>query len=218
VRQATQRAREARAEIKALRSGTIDQDDLRAALEEFNGIWGQLTRQEQAREVQGRRLLAKNFFFWAVNGLRRQYGEVDLVFIAHTNQAWEFTEEEFFSATATGGTVASTAFKLAHEILTNRFSPERYNSYIFYASDGDNFGDDRQQAHDCVAELAGMVNFMGFLETPQNFLENGRSEIGRLFRSLASRDFPVGSYTVHKSEDIWEAIRLFFQHEAEQAA
>jgi len=167
---------------------------------------------------QGRRLLAKNFFFWAVNGLRRQYGEVDLVFIAHTNQAWEFTEEEFFSATATGGTVASTAFKLAHEILTNRFSPERYNSYIFYASDGDNFGDDRQQAHDCVAELAGMVNFMGFLETPQNFLENGRSEIGRLFRSLASRDFPVGSYTVHKSEDIWEAIRLFFQHEAEQAA
>jgi len=167
---------------------------------------------------EGRRVLAKSFFFWVVHGLRRQYGNVDTVFIAHTNEAWEFTEEEFFSVSATGGTIASTAFKLAHEILTSRFSPERYNSYTFYASDGDNFGDDHQEVHDRLNQLARLVNFMGFLETPQNFLENGRSEIGRLFRSLAARDYPVGSYTVHGHDDIWEAIRLFFQHEKNQAA
>ena len=167
---------------------------------------------------EGRRKLAKSFFFWVVHGLRRQYGTVDTVFVAHTNEAWEFTEEEFFQVSATGGTVASTAFRLAGEILHDRFSPDRYNAYIFYASDGDNFGDDHQEVQDRLSELARMVNFMGFVETPQNHLENGRSEIGRLFRSLSARDFPVGSYTVHEHEDIWEAIRAFFNHEASQAA
>lgn len=167
---------------------------------------------------EGRRKLAKSFFFWVVHGLRRQYGLVDTVFVAHTNEAWEFSEEEFFQVSATGGTVASSAFKLAHEILTTRYDTERYNAYIFYASDGDNFADDRRQVDERLTELGGLVNFMGFVETPQNFLENGRSEMGRLFQALAARDYPVASYTVHEHEDIWGAIRAFFQHEMTDAA
>ena len=167
---------------------------------------------------EGRRKLAKSFFFWVVHGLRRQYGLVDTVFVAHSNEAWEFTEEEFFQVSATGGTVASTAFQLAHEILTTRYDTKRYNAYIFYASDGDNFADDRREVDNRLTELGGLVNFMGFVETPQNFLENGRSEMGRLFKALAARDFPVASYTVHEHEDIWGAIRAFFQHEVNEAA
>lgn len=167
---------------------------------------------------EGRRRLAKSFFFWVVHGLRRQYGEVETVFVAHTNEAWEFTEEEFFQVSATGGTIASSAFGLAREILTDRYDTERYNAYIFYASDGDNFADDHDRVNDLLTELSGMLNFMGFLETPQNFLENGRSEMGRLFRALAARDYAVDSYTVHEPDDIWEAIRAFFRHEVDQAA
>lgn len=166
---------------------------------------------------ENRRRLAKTFFFWAVHGLRRQYGEVDVVFIAHTNEAWEFAEEQFFQVSATGGTVASTALTLAHDILRERYDPGRYNAYVFYASDGDNFGDDRHRAHDRLVRLGALTNFMGFIETPQNFLENGRSEMGRLFASLAARDYPVGSYTVHEANDIWAAIDAFFRHEARQA-
>src|SRR5690606_36050474 len=162
--------------------------------------------------------LAKSFFFWVVHGLRRRYGRVETVFIAHTNEAWEFTEEEFFKVSATGGTIASSAFALARGILTDRHDTERYNAYIFYASDSDNFADDRRKVNDLLTGLGERVNFMGFLETPQNFLENGRSEMGRLFRALAARDFPVASYTVHEADDIWGAIRAFFRHEAEQAS
>ena len=165
---------------------------------------------------ENRRRLAKTFFFWAVHGLRRQYGEVDVVFIAHTNEAWEFDEEQFFQVSATGGTVASSALELAYTILTERYDPGRYNAYAFYASDGDNFGDDRHRAFDRLHRLAGITNFMGFVETPQNFLENGRSEMGRLFAALAARDLAVGSYTVHQQNDIWAAIDAFFRHEARQ--
>ncbi|MCH8503569.1 MAG: DUF444 family protein [Ectothiorhodospiraceae bacterium] len=166
----------------------------------------------------GRRKLAKAFFFWAAQGLRRQYGQLDTVFIAHTNEAWEFDEEAFFQVTATGGTVASSAFRLVSEVFADRYPPALYNQYVFYASDGDNFADDRHAAEALLLQLASQVNFMGFVETPQNRFESSRSETGRLFKSLEARNHPVSSFTVHGDSDIWEAIRAFFQQQASSAA
>lgn len=165
-----------------------------------------------------RRKLAKAFFFWASQGLRRQYGSLETVFVAHTNEAWEFTEDEFFQISATGGTVASSGFKVVRDIFADRFDAAHYNQYVFYASDGDNFADDRHAAESLLLELANTVNFMGFVETPQNRFESSRSETGRLFRSLEARNCPVGSYTVHADNDIWEAIRTFFRRQAGEAA
>jgi len=165
---------------------------------------------------EGRRKLAKSFFFWAIQGLRRQYGNaLETVFIAHTNEAWEFTEEEFFQVSATGGTIASSAFELTLNVFEQRYPASRYNHYLFYASDGDNFGDDRELANRLLCRLGNMTNFMGFVETPQNPHESGRSETGRLFRSLQVRNYAVGTYTVHDDRDIWDAIRRFFRQQAD---
>ena len=161
-----------------------------------------------------RRKLAKAFFFWASQGLRRQYGNIDTVFVAHTNEAWEFTEAEFFQVTATGGTVASTGLQRVQAIFDERYPVSQFNQYVFYASDGDNFADDRDAAEQAAARLAAQVNFMGLVETPQNRFEAARSETGRLFKSLEARDYPVSSYTVHGDQDIWEAIRAFFRRQA----
>lgn len=162
-----------------------------------------------------RRKLAKSFFFWAVQGLRRQYGNtLEIVFIAHTDEAWEFTEEQFFQVAATGGTTASSAFGLALEIFAKRYPARRYNHYLFYASDGENFADDQERAGGLLSKLGDLVNFMGFVETPQNPHESGLSETGRLFRSLESRNYPVGTYTIHGRGDVWGAVRRFFQREA----
>lgn len=164
---------------------------------------------------QERRKLAKSFFFWAVQGLRRQYGNtLELIFIAHTNEAWEFTEEQFFQVSATGGTTASSAFTLALDTFAERYPTLRYNHYLFYASDGENFADDRALADSLLCKLGDIVNFLGFVETPQNPHESGLSETGRLFRSLESRGYPVGTYTVHDRNDVWDAVCRFFQRQA----
>ena len=55
------------------------------------------------------RVLAKTFFFWVIQGLKRQYDSIELVFIAHTVKAWEFKESEFFQVRGSGGTGAVTA-------------------------------------------------------------------------------------------------------------
>src|SRR4029078_2751042 len=82
--------------------------------------------------------LAKSFFFSAVQGLRRQYRHLEVVFIAHATDAWEFAEEELFRATGSGGTFMSTALALTRGVADERYSPAHYNLYLFYASDGEN--------------------------------------------------------------------------------
>src|SRR5699024_1671887 len=124
-------------------------------------------------------------------------------------------EEAFFQAGATGGTIASSAFQLTLDIFDRRYPAARYNHYVFYASDGDNFGDDRELADRLLCRLGTRANFMGFVETPQNPHESGRSETGRLVHSLQVRNYPVGTYTVHDDSAIWDAIRQFFNQQAQ---
>src|SRR3546814_11899077 len=52
-----------------------------------------------------RRKLAKSFFCWAVQGLRRPYGNsLEIAFIAHTDEAWALPEATFFQPNAPSGT------------------------------------------------------------------------------------------------------------------
>src|SRR5262245_66466772 len=84
------------------------------------------------------RKLAKTFFFWVVQGLRREYRSMETLFVAHTTEAWDFNEPDFFQVTGSGGTVSSTGLLKVREIMDERFNPGRDNIYLFYASDGVN--------------------------------------------------------------------------------
>ncbi len=161
------------------------------------------------------RRLAKTFFFWALQGLRRQYKRIETVFIAHTVRAWEFPEEEFFQVRAQGGTVASTALNKILDIVDERFEPAQYNIYAFYASDGENFRDDREPALEAMNRLADMVNYMGYLETGLNVLTDYETETARLFGRLRLAGKPVATYPLSKEDHVWAAIRHFFQQQAE---
>ena len=114
------------------------------------------------------RLVAKTFFFWAIQGLRRQYRHLDLVFVAHTAEAWEFQEEEFFRVTGSGGTVASTGLNKVREIVDARYDPGQYNVYLFYASDGENFPSDQGHAAGRPGGLAAQLQLRGFSRSCRN--------------------------------------------------
>ncbi len=161
------------------------------------------------------RKLAKTFFFWVLQGLRRQYQHIETAFIAHTTEAWEFTEEEFFQVTAHGGTVASRAFVKAEEIVQERFSPERYNVYLFYASDGENFAEDREASLKALGALSQFASFIGYVETGLSMRAPLDSESGELFRRLADRGLPAAGYPLRSEADVWDAIRGFFTRQAQ---
>ncbi len=165
------------------------------------------------------RQLAKTFFFWVVQGLRRQYQHIEPVFVAHTVEAWEFPEAEFFQVTGSGGTVASTAFRKILDISAQRFDPSRFNSYVFYASDGANFQNDREPCVAALSELGKFANYIGYVETAAEQQQPPLgTETAVLFEHLEAETGAAGRYALTSPDSVWNAIRAFFARPAEAAA
>lgn len=166
---------------------------------------------------ESQRKLAKMFFFFALQGVRRQYAKVEMVFIAHTVEAWEFPEEQFFQVSGSGGTYASSAFDLCAQILRKRYDRARYNAYLFYASDGENAISDHDDAARSLLELSAMVNYCGYIETAGGARRRAATEIGAMFEELRRQGCHAAATQVGSADDVWKAIRLFFNEQQKAA-
>ncbi|MGG3759521.1 sporulation protein YhbH, partial [Bacillus anthracis] len=111
--------------------------------------------------------MARSFFFWMTRFLRTKYETVDIEFIAHHTEAKVVPEEEFFSKGESGGTICSSVYKKALELIDNKYSPDRYNIYPFHFSDGDNLTSDNARCVKLVEELMKKCNMFGYGEVNQ---------------------------------------------------
>ncbi|MBV9914328.1 MAG: DUF444 family protein, partial [Sinobacteraceae bacterium] len=160
------------------------------------------------------RKLAKTFFFWVVQGLRREYRSLETVFVAHTTEAWEFSEPDFFQVSGTGGTVSSTGFRKVREIIDERYNPSRCNIYLFYASDGDNSVSDSTEARETLLSITSDACYTGYVEVSSGLSRQLATETGRLFAELATAGCAAGSYALNDFDDVWGAVRHFFTAES----
>jgi uncharacterized sporulation protein YeaH/YhbH (DUF444 family) len=85
--------------------------------------------------------IARKFFLLLYLFLRRTYDDVAMVFISHTTDAKELTEEEFFNTRESGGTLVSSGLDLMHGIIDERLL-DKTNIYVAQVSDGDNMDND----------------------------------------------------------------------------
>jgi uncharacterized sporulation protein YeaH/YhbH (DUF444 family) len=168
---------------------------------------------------EAQRRLAKTFFFFALQGIRRQYAKVETVFLAHAGEAWEFEESQFFQASSSGGTVSSCAFNLALDVMKTRYDPARYNVYFFYASDGENAAEDRAASVASLGQLAAQVNYAGYVETGGLATFRPReTQLAEIFTEMKAGGHPVGMSHLGSQDDVWRAIREFFKDEARKEA
>ncbi|MDX9732087.1 MAG: DUF444 family protein [Bdellovibrionales bacterium] len=77
--------------------------------------------------------------FWINSWLKKHYKGLETRFIIHDATAKEVDEKTFFSTSESGGTLISSAFKLAKEIIEQDYPPDKWNIYPFHFSDGDNW-------------------------------------------------------------------------------
>jgi uncharacterized sporulation protein YeaH/YhbH (DUF444 family) len=163
------------------------------------------------------RKLAKTFFFFALQGIRRRYSKVDVVFVAHSDEAWEFDEKQFFDARSSGGTVSSTAFMLVQNIIDAKYDPTMYNTYFFYASDGGNAEEDFPDALAALTKLSKVVNYAGYIETLGGTFGDAYgpegSTLAKLFKGLKANGAPVGMSPMRNNNDVWTAIKEFFKED-----
>lgn len=96
---------------------------------------------------------AKSFYWLLFNFLKKNYEDVEIVFIAHTTEAKEVDEETFFYGRDTGGTKVSSCLEKMREIIEERYPPAEWNIYGAQASDGDNYDEDNRVVMQLMREM-----------------------------------------------------------------
>ncbi|GAC1390428.1 MAG: YeaH/YhbH family protein [Variovorax sp.] len=114
---------------------------------------------------EARKDLAKRFFILLYLFLTRHYQQTDVIFIRHHTQAAEVTEDEFFHATESGGTVVSSALTLMHEVIRARYNSSEWNIYGAQASDGDNWQQDSSKCRELLdAKLLPLCRYFAYVQ------------------------------------------------------
>ena len=163
-----------------------------------------------------RKRMARLFFYWCVQFLRSRYEQTEIVFIAHTTEAREVNEEQFFNRVESGGTKVSSVFEVIGNIQHGRYPADDWNVYVLHVSDGDNFSADNQRAVELIRRLTEICSLVGYLE-----VDSGAPSPHKLSayyeREAADLD---GFVFAHAADDreLWPALRTFFARDDVEAA
>ncbi len=158
---------------------------------------------------EARKDMSKRFFMLLYLFLTKHYERIDLVFIRHHTQAEEVTEDEFFHATETGGTVVSSALVLMHEIIRARYPGGEWNIYGAQASDGDNWHQDSGRCRQLLAEqILPLVRYYAYVqvaEAEQNLWDE--------YTQLQEGHANFAMRKVAEAADIYPVFRDLFKKE-----
>ncbi|MGM8365955.1 sporulation protein YhbH [Virgibacillus sp. W0181] len=188
----------------------IQQDDLRFK------TWNDVTKPESEAVVLAmmdtsgsmgsfEKYMARSFFFWMTRFLRTKYDTVEIVFIAHHTEAKVVSEEAFFSKGESGGTICSSVYYKALELIGEKYSPNRYNIYPFHFSDGDNLTSDNPKCLKLVHDIMDVSNMFGYGEV------NVFSRYSTLMNAYKRIDNPkFKNYILKNKNDVYHAMKEFF--------
>ncbi|WP_332646134.1 sporulation protein YhbH [Lysinibacillus sp. 54212] len=149
---------------------------------------------------------ARTFFFWMTRFLRSKYETVEIEFIAHHTEAKVVTEEEFFTRGESGGTICSSAYVKALDLIKEKYSPSRYNIYPVHFSDGENMSTDNEKCLKLVRELMEVSSMFGYGEVN---VYNRYSPLMNTYKNIKNPKFR--HYILKQKKDVYEALKSFFQ-------
>lgn len=154
--------------------------------------------------------ISRSFFFWMTKFLRTKYESVEIEFIAHHTEANVVSEEDFFSKGESGGTICSSAYKKALELIEQKYDPTRYNIFPFHFSDGENMSSDNDNCMKLVHEIMEVSNMFGYGEI------NAYNRYSTLMSTYEKIDNPKFRYYILKeNKDIYYALKSFFEKQME---
>ena len=156
-----------------------------------------------------KKYLARSFFFVLSKFLRKKYNNIAFEFVSHTTVAKHVDEDEFFHKAESGGTYISSGLNMALEIIKVKYPPTMWNIYPVYASDGDNWSEDNENAIKAVKELCKVSNMFGYAELlPSTY---STTMYFKFTKEVEEKNFtPV---IVREKKDLWSALKLMLTNE-----
>lgn len=154
--------------------------------------------------------IARSFFFWMTRFLRTKYEKVDIQFIAHHTEAKVVSEEDFFTRGESGGTICSSAYVKALELIHSSYPPSKYNIYPFHFSDGDNLSSDNRKCIELVQEIIALTDFFGYGEINPY---HRSSTLMNAYRNINDEGFQY--FILKQKRDVYYAMKHFFAKQPE---
>ncbi|WP_405103548.1 sporulation protein YhbH [Oceanobacillus sp. FSL H7-0719] len=149
--------------------------------------------------------VARSFFFWMDRFLTTKYETVEFEFIAHHTLAKVVSKEDFFSKGESGGTICSSAYTKALELIEEKYQPSRYNIYPIHFSDGENITSDNAKCLKLVDELLQVSQMFGYGEVNSY---NRYSTLMNTYRPIDHPNFRY--YELREKNDVYPALKSFF--------
>jgi uncharacterized protein len=158
---------------------------------------------------EGKKQMAKRFFMLLYLFLNRNYEHIEVVFIRHHTQAEEVNEDDFFHSRETGGTIVSSALKLMHEIIAERYATSAWNIYGAQASDGDNWNEDSPRCREILAaDILPSLQYFAYIEITEGEPQNLWHEYQLL---AASHPGHFAIERIASASDIYPVFRELFR-------
>ena len=77
--------------------------------------------------------------------------------------------------------------------------------------------DDREPASESLREICGSLNYGGFIEIRPAYGISPETEMAGIVSKLQRENLPLGMARVTGREDVWNALRQFFQEQQARA-
>jgi uncharacterized protein len=162
-----------------------------------------------------KKYLARSFYFLLYRFLKTRYRNVEIVFISHHTEAREVTEDDFFHKGESGGTMISSGYRKALQIIEERYNPALWNIYAFHCSDGDNFSNDNADAVRYAKELADVSQLFGYGEIKPTHSLSWSSML-ELYKRIEQDNFVT--VTIRSKDELWPAFQKFLKHDRSERA
>ncbi|GFP74344.1 sporulation protein YhbH [Clostridium fungisolvens] len=159
-----------------------------------------------------KKFLARSFFFVLSRFIRRKYNNIAFEFISHTTLSKVVNEYEFFHKAESGGTYISSGLNKALELIREKYNPDMWNIYPFYASDGDNWSEDNERAIKAVNDLCEISNLFGYAELlPSTY---STTMYYRFLKEIKKKNFAM--VVVKEKKDLWNALKFMLSKELKE--
>lgn len=147
--------------------------------------------------------------FWLDTWLSSQYKGLERRYVIHDATAREVDQNTFYRTKESGGTLISSAYKLAVKIMEEHFPFSEWNVYLFHFSDGDNWsGNDTAECMKLIENrMVPKANLFCYGQVESRY---GSGQFLRdLNKSFSDRHEKVILAQIKDRDNIIDALREF---------
>ena len=164
-----------------------------------------------------KRSLIRELCWYLDNWVQRFYQETQVKYIVHDHHAQEVDQEKFYKYKSGGGTQISSAFHLVNDIIEKAFPLNEWNIYVFYLSDGENFGSDNDLCVEYLKTMQNYANLIGITEVKAvrswaTFLPHIQTKISS--KELDSKK--IVTATMNEPSDVFKTLKKLLTPEEEE--